>query len=43
MLTHRIDLNQVWVQVSDSVQEFGPNQRIKIHIHFPTMKCDYPK
>ena len=43
MLTHRIDLNQVWVQESDSVQDFIPNQRIEIHIYFPTMECDYQK
>jgi len=28
---------------SELVHEFGLNHRIQVHIHFPTIECDYPK
>ena len=35
--------NQVWVRELVLVQELYPNQRIKIHILFPSMECDFSK
>ena len=31
------------VQELELVHGFGPNHRIQVHIHFLTMKYDYPK
>ena len=28
---------------SELVHEYGPNNRIQVHVHFSTMECDYPK
>jgi len=43
MPTEGVDLNQVYVQESYSIQELSPNQGVKIHIHFSLTKCDFPK
>ena len=43
ILTREYDLNQVQVQESVLIQKLVPNQKIEIHIIFPSMEWDFPK
>ena len=43
ILTREFDINQAYVQESVLVQKLVPNQKIKIHILFPSMEYDFSK